>query len=136
MSFYPLNFQDGWIGAPSEADFQFVDLPGKGKCVVTRRSFEPGELVFVFTGQAIPRVTLRSLRLNDHLNIHDPYFMGFIAHSCEPNCTVDMSKLSFTATRFIAPGDLVTMDYMQTEERLFRRFECSCGTPSCRGLIG
>jgi hypothetical protein len=136
MSFYPPIYQNGWLGFPTDRDFEFVEHPTKGKCVAASRDFEPGELVFVFTGQLTPRITLRSLRLNEHLHLHDPYFMGFVAHSCEPNCTVDMSKLQFTSTRFIPAGELITMDYMQTEDRLFRRFECSCGTPACRGLIG
>lgn len=136
MSFYPLTYTGPWIGMPTEADFEFVELPGKGKCVASKRSFDPGELVFVFSGQAIPHVTLRSLRMTDALNLHDPFFMGYVAHSCEPNCHVDMERLSFTATRFITAGDLITMDYMQTETKLFRRFDCACGAPKCRGLIG
>ena len=39
------------------------------------------------------------------------------------------------AVKPIKAGEFVTMDYAQTEARLFKDFECSCGAPNCRGHV-
>ncbi|PJF45145.1 MAG: SET domain-containing protein-lysine N-methyltransferase [Phototrophicales bacterium] len=108
---------------------------GVGEGVVALVDFEPGEIVFRFTGIFSAEITQFTLQVNDHLHLHDPFFMGKILHSCDPNCTVDMETRTFTAIRPIKAGDFVTMDYAQTEARLFRSFECSCGAANCRGYI-
>jgi hypothetical protein len=61
--------------------------------------------------------------------------MGKVLHSSEPNMSCDMSTRTFTAIEPIAAGACITMDYEQTEDILFRAFQCACGAPTCRGLI-
>lgn len=106
-----------------------------GRGVVARVPFRAGEIVFAFTGIALPEITQYSLQLPNGLHLHDPDFMGRVLHHCDPNTTVDMEHLLFIARRTILPGEFVTMDYAQTEDVLFKTFLCQCGAPQCRGEI-
>lgn len=108
---------------------------GVGEGVVALVDFEPGDIVFRFTGAFSSDITLFTLQVNEHLHLHDPIFMGKILHCCDANCTVDMQTRTFTAVKPIKAGDFVTMDYAETEARLYRNFECSCGADNCRGFV-
>ncbi len=108
---------------------------GEGEGVVSLTSFEPGDIVFALTGSVSTEVTQFSLQLEENQHLHDPYFYGKILHSCDPNCHVDVANRRFIATRSIKKGDLVTMDYAQTEDFLFKSFPCSCGVVNCRGIV-
>ena len=134
-SFYPEEFINKWKGEPITPDFEIVISSKIGKHVVSKRNFKKGELVFIFSGQLLNKITLRSLKITDNLHIHDPYFMGYIAHSCDPNCSVEIDTLSFYCRKDISSGDIVTMDYKETESTLFRSFNCSCGSKNCKGQI-
>jgi len=106
---------------------------GVGEGVVALLPFQPGEIVFRFTGFYFSEITLFTLQVEPSLYLHDPYFMGKILHRCDANCDVDMRTRTFTARRPIAAGDWVTMNYEQTEDRLFRPFDCVCGDRPCEG---
>lgn len=135
ISFYPEEFINKWKGEPISSEFEILISNKIGKHVISKTSFKKGELVFVFSGQLLNKRTLRSLQITDKLHIHDPYFMGYIAHSCDPNCFVEIDALSFFCRRDISIGDTITMDYKETESTLFRSFDCSCGSKNCRGEI-
>lgn len=45
-----------------------------------------------------------------------------------------METRSFYARKPIQAGDWITMNYEQTEDRLFRPFRCHCGDTPCEGL--
>lgn len=107
---------------------------GVGEGVVAAVPFQPGEIVFRFTGFYSSEITLFTLQVEPGLYLHDPFFMGKIIHRCDPNCDVDMQTRTFTARRPIAAGEWVTMNYEQTEDRLFRPFECVCGAGPCSGF--
>jgi hypothetical protein len=109
--------------------------PSVGEGVVTLVPFAAGEEVFAFRGLVVAERTLYSLQLPDGRHLHDPWFMGKVLHHCDPNCTVDMHRLVFTARRDIAALERITMDYDETEDVLFRSFTCTCGAPTCRGRI-
>ena len=109
------------------------DSTGEG--VVSLASFKKGDLVCAFTGYLVNFITQYSLALGPDLHIHDPYFMGKVLHSCDPNLHCDMKRRAFIAKRNIQSGELITMDYAQTEDKLFRPFECSCGAANCRGFV-
>lgn len=106
-----------------------------GEGVVALVPFAQGEIVCGFTGFLTNEITQFSLQLTPGLHVHDPYFMGKILHHCDPNTTVDMVRRVFIARRDIFPGELVTMDYAETEDFLFRTFPCACGAANCRGYI-
>ncbi|MCA9912708.1 MAG: SET domain-containing protein-lysine N-methyltransferase [Anaerolineae bacterium] len=109
------------------------DSTGEG--VRSLIGFQAGEIVFRFTGFLTSEITQFSLQLIPGTHIHDPYFMGKVLHNCDPNTDVDIQRREFIARRDIAPGELITMDYAQTEDVLFRTFVCSCGAPNCRGIV-
>jgi len=135
MRFYP-DFVPPFDHEPTQDRFAIQRIGDSiGEGVVALVDFEPGDLIFVFTGIFSTQITLFSLRVNDNLHLHDPFFMGKILHSCAPNATVNMEKRTFTALRPIKAGEFVTMDYAQTEAVLFRTFECCCGAPNCRGTV-
>lgn len=133
--FYP-DFFPTFDYEPTRDRFEIRHIgDGVGEGVVALVDFNPGDIVFRFTGAFSSDVTLFTLRVNDNLHLHDPLFMGKILHSCDPNCSVDMQTRTFTAVRPIRAGEFVTMDYAQTEARLYRNFECACGAPNCRGYV-
>lgn len=106
-----------------------------GEGVRSLVAFAPGEVIFALTGTLGSTVTQFSLQVGKNLHLHDPYFYGKILHCCDPNAHVDVSTRRFIATKPIRSGDLVTMDYAQTEDYLYRVFPCACGADNCRGLV-
>lgn len=135
MRFYPDTLPT-YDYEPTSENFairRFDDNTGEG--VVALRSFEPGDIIFRFTGFVLNEITQFSLQLSEGVHIHDPYFMGKVLHSCEPNASCDMETRTFTALKPIEAGACVTMDYGETEDRLFKSFQCSCGAENCRGVV-
>lgn len=116
-------------------DFYILSETDTGDGLVSSRRFLPGQVVFDFQGVLTTKVTLFSLQVLPGLFVHDPHVMGKVLHDCDPNCSVDMLRMRFTARRAISPGEPVTMDYETTEDHLFRGFHCACGRPNCRGWI-
>ena len=59
---------------------------------------------------------------------------AFINHSCAPNCysRVTRGHMLFFALRDIAPGEEITLDYTPSQHPGRR---CTCGAPSCRGVM-
>ncbi len=103
--------------------------------MVAQSHFAEGEIVCAFSGYFVETITQFSLTVGPDLHIHDPFFMGKILHSCDPSLHCDMARRLFIAKRDIRPGDIITMDYNQTEPLLFKPFHCSCGAENCRGYI-
>lgn len=135
MRFYPDTITP-YLYEPTRDKFDILPTAdGRGEAVVSLASFEPGDTLFVFTGAVVSEITLFTLQLSKDAHVHDPFFMGKVLHSCSPNASVNMKERRFTAIDFINPGDCITMDYESTEDRLFRGFECRCGSPDCKGMI-
>jgi hypothetical protein len=133
--FYPSSLP-GFEHEPKSNKFAIKTIgDGVGEGVVTLVPFEPGEIVFAFTGFLVDQISQFTLQYADGLHLHDPYFMGKVLHCCEPNTYCDMRRRLFIATTPINSGNLITMDYAQTEEVLFKSFFCSCGAERCRGYI-
>jgi hypothetical protein len=87
-------------------------------------------------GTLTTEMTLHSLQMAPGLHLDDPYLAGKVLHSCGPNSWLDVETRIYFATRDIAAGELLTMDYDETEDILFRAFDCRCGSPNCRGTVG
>jgi uncharacterized protein len=134
--FYPDHFPV----VPNEAcweDFRVLDVDGKrGQGVLVLRDFSQGSVLFRMNGTLTTEMTLHSLQMAPGLHLDDPYFAGKVLHSCEPNSWLDVETRIYFATRDIAAGELLTMDYDETEDILFRGFDCCCGSTHCRGTIG
>ncbi|MBX3011107.1 MAG: SET domain-containing protein-lysine N-methyltransferase [Caldilineaceae bacterium] len=74
--------------------------------------------------------------LTDELYVlwsNDPGQWKPLNHSCDPNTWFD--GLNLVARRAIAPGEALTIDYGTFHNELMPAFTCSCGAPTCRGLI-
>jgi hypothetical protein len=121
---------------PSKQSFEIITIGDSvGEGVKTLVAFDEGALLFQFTGFLTDEITLFSLQIEAGVHLHDPFFMGKVLHSCHPNAQVDMKKRTFTATRPIAIGEFVTMDYASTETQLYRTFDCCCRAHNCRGSV-
>ena len=135
MRFYPPDIPP-FPNEPTRDRFAIAPMSESvGEGVIALVPFAAGDEVFAFRGNVADERTLYSLQLPDGRHLHDPWFMGKVLHHCDPNCTVDMHRLVFTARRDIATGERITMDYHETEDVLFRSFTCRCGAPNCRGRI-
>jgi tyrocidine synthetase-3 len=132
--FYP----DSILPFPNEAlrsNFDIIHSAEFGDGIISLTSFEPGNIVFSFTGDILQHTTLYTLQITPGKYIQDPFVMGKVLHSCDPNLLCDMQSFSFFALKNIRPGDYLTMDYESTEDVLSRPFQCCCGTAKCRGVI-
>lgn len=135
LRFYPDSFPQ-FEYEPTRDRFDIRRIgDGVGEGIVSLVAFKPGQIAFRFAGVLMNEITLFTLQYAQGLHLHDPFFMGKLLHSCEPNLSCDMSKREFTVVRPILPGELLTMDYEQTEDVLYRPFQCECGAPGCKGLI-
>jgi len=135
MRIYPSDLEELSLEPRSE-DFRVADIDSeRGQGVVALRGAQPGDVLFRMNGVLQREMTLHSLQLAPGLHLDDPYFAGKVLHSCAPNSRLDVTTQLFVAVREIRPGDLLTMDYDETEDVLFRSFECLCGATSCRGEI-
>jgi hypothetical protein len=132
---YPPELGDDPLFPRSE-DFSVVFKDQKaGKGVITYRSFKQGEIIARIAKQIVPDIRQHTLQLSKTLHNFDPYFSGYFLHSCSPNVSVDMKKMTVTALRDIDADTYLYMDYAETEDYLFKQFPCSCGAANCRGWI-
>jgi len=135
MRFYPDSIPPYPLEpTPDKFTIKFID-ERHGNGVVSLVKREPGEIIFVFTGNLTEEITQYSLQVKPELHIHDPYFMGKILHSCDPNAKCIIEKRMFVAIKKIHVMQVITIDYASTEEILFKNFECHCKSQNCRGYI-
>lgn len=132
--FYP-DVVPSFADEPTWQNFSILPAEDRGEGIIALRDFPNGAMVCRFTGFIVPKITLYSLRMGPAAHIHDPYFMGKLLHSCEPNIHVNVYDREFWALRDIIAGDFLTMDYESTEAILYRSFICQCGSSRCRGEI-
>lgn len=134
-SVYPTHFMVG-DGYPTEDDFMVARQElGKGFGVYARRPFQRGYRVCRISGTIVHNVMQHTLQISVDAHLYDPYFTGFLLHSCDPNVFLDMDRFELWAMKDILPGQALTMDYASTEDFLFKQFPCLCGAPSCRKWI-
>ncbi len=135
---YPKSFGDAPVHPhnPQGSDFAVV-LKSKeaGNGVITLRSFRRHDVLAVMNGERIAEIRQHTLQIEPNLHLFDPYFSGCFLHSCEPNISLDMHRLTVTALHDIPANSYLYMDYAQTEDVLFRQFPCACGSNHCRGWI-
>ena len=106
-----------------------------GIALVAGRDFQPGERLGGFEGRISRVMGQHTLQILTGLHVDLRHSVGLLAHGCAPNCVLDMQALELLAIRPIRAGDLLTVDYSQTEDRLFRQFACHCGAAECRRWI-
>jgi len=123
-------------GAQPDDTLQVCDTDSEyGLGVRTLAPRHKGEVIHHFTGVVSPELKQHSLQVSPGLHISETAVIGFLSHSCAPDCRLDMAKSEVVALRDIAAGDLLTIDYAETEDVLYRQFACHCGAPSCRQWI-
>jgi hypothetical protein len=121
---------------PQAEDFRVVQVDDiRGRGVLVLRPFRAGDVLFRMNGTLTDIMTQYSLQMASGLHLDDPDFAGRVLHCCDPNSRLDPETRLFTALRDIEAGDLLTMDYDETEDILFRAFHCSCGAPNFRGYV-
>lgn len=64
---------------------------------------------------------------------NDPGQWKPLNHACDPNAWLD--GLNLVARRRIAPGEPITIDYATFCNESMEAFTCTCGAPTCRGMI-
>ncbi len=135
MRIYP-SFLPVVSDEPQAEDFRVVDVDEqRGQGVEVLRDYSDGDVLFRMNGVLRDHVTQYTLQVGPGDHLDDPYFAGKILHCCEPNARLDPRTRLYYAVRDISAGELLTMDYDETEDVLFRAFECRCGAVSCRGYV-
>lgn len=129
--------EPGLLGSyPTTQDFEVTDTTDRrGAGLRAVRSFDRGQLMARVSGHVVSTRLLHTLQISAAAHLHDPYFAGLLQHSCDPNVRLDMSSFEVWALRPIAAGELLTMDYATTEDKLTRQFACQCGAPNCRQWV-
>lgn len=121
---------------PRAEDFSVVfkdEQTGRG--VISYRFFKKGTVLAKIAKNPVADIRQHTLQLSKTSHNFDPYFSGYFLHSCAPNVSVDMEKMTVTALQDIAANSYLYMDYAETEDYLFQQFPCSCGAENCRGWI-
>ena len=121
---------------PSRSDFKIIKRDqASGLGVITYRSYQPGEIVAALAGEIVGEITQHTLQIEPGAHLLDLHFCGYFLHSCDPNVHLDMNRMIVRAIRKINAKDHLLMDYAQTEDVLFKQFQCQCGSVQCRGWI-
>jgi uncharacterized protein len=132
---YPEGFGEDPLH-PQETDFKVVfKEENAGHGVLSCRSFKSGDVLAVMAGDIVPEIRQHTLQIAEDRHLYDPYFSGYFLHSCSPNISLDMRKMTVTAIKDIPANSFLYMDYAETEDVLFKQFPCSCGSSNCRGWI-
>jgi hypothetical protein len=123
-----------------------VPTANGGHGAVAAEHFAAGELIAAFGGRCVSRQELdllpvsqqiRSIQIEDQLYLAgapEPEPADFINHSCEPNCGMHGNTV-LVALRDIAPGEPLVYDYAMSDGSDYDEFECTCGSPRCRGKV-
>jgi hypothetical protein len=106
-----------------------------GLCVRALRSAARGDVLDRFSGSIEAEVSQHSLQVAPGRHISETRFIGFLSHGCDPNCRLDMTGFELVALRSIAAGEILTIDYAETEDVLYAQFACGCGADACRRWI-
>jgi len=134
-SFYPeiIPPEDGH---PTTANFEVVNTgEERGRGLRARVGFRRGERVARLSGVVVHRSTLDTIQISPTLHLHDRWFCRFLLHSCDPNLAVDVGAMEVRATRDIAAGEYLTIDYAASEDVIANQFACHCGAGVCRGWM-
>lgn len=102
------------------------------RTLVPRRA---GEVIHRFTGKVGPELKQHTLQVAPGQHISETKVIGYLSHSCDPDCRLDMAASELLALRDIAADEMLTIDYAETEDVLFRQFACHCGAVGCRHWI-
>ena len=120
--------------------------PQKGNCGVF--AIEPilkGELISLWGGKIIaadeidpnmPNFTQQVLQIEDNFYLMTPSMedADCFNHCCDPNVGLS-GQIGLIAMRDIDPGEEICLDYAMCDGSNYDEFECTCGSPNCRGRV-
>lgn len=131
-----LNGVPGIVSERRPTDILAVTYCGKlGLGVRALAEVGCGAVLDRFDGPVGPDLLQHSLQVSPGHHISETRFVGYLSHSCDPNCRLDMKNFQLVALRDIEACSLLTIDYAATEEQLYRQFCCLCGSGNCRGWV-
>lgn len=127
-----------WVTAQQQDDealevVRLDELRGLG--VRALRAFDQGSVIHRFAGIVGEDICQHSLQIDAARHISGTRYIGYLSHGCDPNCRLDMANFAVVALRPIDAGDILSIDYAETEDRLHRQFACHCGAVACRRWI-
>ena len=120
--------------------------PGKGDCgVFCREPIARDEIVALWGGKVLsadeidrdmPNFTQQILQIEDGFYLMSPAMepSDCFNHSCTPNLGLS-GQIGLIAMRAIDVGEEVCLDYAMCDGSDYDEFDCSCGSPNCRGRI-
>ena len=103
--------------------------------IVSNKKIKKNALIASTHGEIVADLRKHTLQVNAEQHQYDPYFSGYISHSCEPNLRFDIATRNLIAQQNIGVYDVLTMDYRATEDVLWQQFICHCNSKLCRGQI-
>lgn len=106
-----------------------------GVGIYAQRPYMRGECVGHFIAESGHSLRQHSLQRTPEVHLVDPYFIGYLSHSCDPNVVLDMHQQQVFCIRDIIADEPLCMDYASTEDTLFRQFACGCNAPNCRQWV-
>ena len=106
-----------------------------GKSVQVLKNYKAGQKIAHITGNVNDIISPDSVQIGPDQHLHDPYILGLLTHSCDPNTYFDIKKHHLIAAKAIKENEFLTIDYTVTEDYLFRQFQCRCKTAKCKGWI-
>jgi len=100
--------------------------------------FEKGEQIssFLEDHTVLEDRDYLSVQVSEDTDVLDPHVVAYLNHSCDPNTRIDTVRFRVVARRDIAPGELLTFFYPETEWEMASPFACHCGAPRCLKTIG
>jgi hypothetical protein len=115
----------------------YLDILSGQKHLQASTWYAEGSLLHTFSArERLTQPTYLTVQIDHHQHIHlAPEFLQYINHSCEPNVYFDVSKREVRCLRDIEAGEELTFFYPSTEWSMIQAFECTCGNPSCLGII-
>ena len=117
-----------------------------GRGSVATETIAAGTTVAVFSGRIADAAEVRTLpadaqaralQVDEALYLVDSaerISLHPIRHSCEPNCHL-VGATIVVASRSIARGEALTIDYATCTGSAVREFECNCQAAACRGKV-
>ena len=98
---YPKTFGENPL-FPQACNFAVVPKDNNsGFGVITFQAYKPGDLLAIVTGEMVSDIRQHTLQVSKRRHMYDPYFTGYLLHSCEPNVSLNMKKMTLTALKEI-----------------------------------
>jgi hypothetical protein len=107
-----------------------------GGRLITTGPLAAGQVVAPIPGGGrVSRPTSRSIQVGPQAHVEGLGVLGYLNHSCRPNCQIDTVSMRVVAGRDIAAGEELAFFYPATEWDMDRPFRCRCGAPECVGVV-